>query len=156
MVVNDLDDLYRDPILDHCRHPRNPDLVESPDLSGQAVNPFCGDEVDLQIVLDNGHVARVGAQGRGCAINQASTSMLSEAIRGKTIKEIEELSNRFKEMMRGPEPSEVEIQGLDDLRSLSGVRQFPVRIKCALLCWSALEEAIDAHRKGQGAVTRYG
>ena len=151
MVLNDLDDLYRDPILDHRRHPRNPDPVESPDLVGHAVNPFCGDEVDLQIVFDNGYVSRVGAQGRGCSINQASASMLSEAIRGKTVEEIVEVSGLFKSMMRGPDPTGDEFKRLDDLRALSGVRQFPVRIKCALLAWSALEEAIEAYGIEHGA-----
>lgn len=146
MVINDLDDLYRNPILDHTRHPRNPDPLEEPDAAGRAVNPFCGDEVDLQIALDDGRVSGVGVQGRGCSINQASASMLSEAIKGKTIDEIAELAALFKRTMRGPDSSNNELEHLDDLSALDGVRQFPVRIKCALLAWSALDEAIESHR----------
>ena len=149
MEINQLNELYRDPILDHCRRPRNPDLLESPDVSGQSVNPFCGDEVDLQIVLDGSRVSGVGVQGRGCSINQASASMLSEAISGKTIGEMEALADVFKGMMRDAEPSQEELDRLGDLRALAGVREFPVRIKCALLAWSALEEGMEAFREGR-------
>lgn len=146
MVINDLDDLYRNPILDHCRHPRNPDPIDEPDTAGRAVNPFCGDEVDLQIVLDDGRVSGVGVQGRGCSINQASASMLSEAITGKTIDEIDDLAALFKRTMRDPGSSGDDLEHLDDLSALSGVRQFPVRIKCALLAWTALHDAIESYR----------
>ena len=142
MELPNLDDLYRDAILDHCRHPRNSNPLESPDISAQAINPFCGDEVDIQITLDGGRVSRVGAQGRGCSINQASTSMLSEALVGKTIEEIQALSELFRSMMRGAKRSKEELERLGDLQALYGVQEFPVRIKCALLPWSALEEAL--------------
>lgn len=149
MVLNDLDDLYRDPILDHCRHPRNNDRLESPDVSGRAVNPFCGDEVDFQIVLESGRVAHVGIQGVGCAINQASASMLSVALAGKSPEEIQTLSDLFKDLMSGRDHSEEELNLLGELRSLSGIQSFPVRIKCTLLAWSALEEGMDGYRQEQ-------
>ena len=81
MKVNNIDDLYSGYILDHCRHPRNHNFIENYDVSGHDVNPFCGDEVDLQLVLDNGRVSGVGVQSVGCSINQASASMLSEVMR---------------------------------------------------------------------------
>ena len=143
----DLDDLYGDSILDHCRHPRNHDQLESSDISGRAVNPFCGDEVDLQIVVDSGRISRVGVQAAGCSINQASASMLSEVLAGKTVEEVLQLSGLFRRVMGGSEPTDAELRRLGGLSALLGVQQFPVRIKCSLLAWSALGEGIEDYRK---------
>ena len=143
MKVNNIDDLYSDYILDHCRHPRNHNFIENYDVSGHDVNPFCGDEVDLQLVLDNGRVSGVGVQSVGCSINQASASMLSEVIGGRSMEEIHHLLNIFKNFMKGLTPPENEVVKLGDVRFLSEVQKFPVRIKCALLAWSALEGAIE-------------
>ncbi len=151
METGDLDDLYGDPILDHRRHPRNSDVVEDPDVAGRAVNPFCGDEVDVQISLDAGRAARIGVQSEGCSINQATASMMSERISGKSIEEIEVLSNLFHRLMDGEQLSDEELGTLGELQSLVGVRRYPVRIKCALLSWSGLEEAIEKHRVAQHA-----
>jgi nitrogen fixation NifU-like protein len=148
MALNELDDLYREAILDHSRNPRNSDEVKDADITGNAVNPFCGDEIHLQIRLsDEGHVEHIGLQGEGCSINQATGSMITKAIKGKTLEEIEAVSTLFKSMIRGHSPTEEEIKELGELESLSSVRQFPVRIKCALLAWSALEDGIDEYRK---------
>jgi nitrogen fixation NifU-like protein len=148
MAIEELDDLYRDVILDHCRNPRNRPRLEAPDIEARAVNPFCGDEIDLQIRLDErGRVARVGLQSAGCSINQASGSLLSEAIAGKTLAELEALSATFTAMMRGPADGETP-ETLGDLKAMSGVRKFPVRVKCALLAWSALNEGIEEYRRG--------
>ena len=146
MELGDLDDLYRDAILDHCRHPRKGDLLKDPDAAARAVNPFCGDEVDLQLVFQDGLVADVGAQSVGCSINQASSSMLSEAVDGRTLEDVESLTALFKRMMGGNVFTKEELDPLGDLRNLAGVLQFPVRIKCALLSWSALTEAIQELR----------
>ena len=150
MESPDLDDLYDDAILDHCRHPRNPDVLESPDISGKAVNPFCGDEVSLQVVLDGGRISRVGVQSVGCAINQASASMLSEAVEGKTIEEVGAMERTFRSTMRGEAPAERDTKQPRYLESLVEVRKYPVRIKCALLAWSALEDGIERASKEQG------
>ena len=147
MEPNQLDELYGDAILAHRRHPRNHKKLETPDITGHAVNPFCGDEVDLQIVLDDDRVSKVGAQGVGCSINQAVVSMLSEAIDRKSLEEVEALSGLFQAMMGGSPPSEEDLERLGDLKTLSAVRQYPVRIKCALLAWTALEEAIEDYEK---------
>jgi len=143
----DLDDLYGDSILDHCRHPRNHGRVEGPDISGRAVNPFCGDEVDVQVAVDSGRISRVGVQAAGCSINQASASMLSETLAGKTVEEIQDLSALFRRVMGGSEPSDEELLRLGGLSALLGVQRFPVRIKCSLLAWSALGEGIEDYRK---------
>lgn len=145
MESRELDELYSEVILDHCRHPRNRDEVPAPDIQADGVNPFCGDEVHLQIALDGqGRVARVGLQGKGCSINQASGSMLTEAIAHKTLSEVEDLVRLFRAMMGGAVPADGR---LGELQALSEVRRYPVRIKCALLAWSTLEEGIEDYRR---------
>jgi nitrogen fixation NifU-like protein len=150
MAPNELDDLYGEVVLDHCRHPRNMPALESPDLTARAVNPFCGDEVELQVGVESGRVSSVGAQSVGCSINQAATSLLSEIIVGKSLEEIPALAGVFRAMMNGRELTDEEAQGLGDLKALATVRQFPVRIKCALLSWSALEDAIEENLAQRG------
>lgn len=143
MASSELNDLYGDAILDHCRHPRNPDVIEDPTGSGNAVNPFCGDEVALQFVIEDGRVSQVGVQSKGCSINQASASMLSEALANKSADEIAQLAKRFREALQGSGPTPEQLERLGPLRALVGVREFPVRIKCALLPLSAIEDALE-------------
>ena len=151
MELPQLDDLYRDAILDHRRYPRNSDKLDNPNIIGDSVNPFCGDEIHLQMDLDTeGRVERVGLQGEGCSINQAAGSMLTEAVVGKTLQEIGGLIATFKRMMRGDPDAETQLSGENDLRSLIGVRQYPVRIKCALLSWSALEDGVLSYHRSSG------
>ena len=149
MALNELDDLYREAILDHSRNPRNSDKVVDADITADAINPFCGDEIHLQISLnDRSRVEHVGIQGEGCSINQATGSMITKAINGKTLDEVEAVSSLFKSMMRGHSPTAEEVAELGELETLSSVRHFPVRIKCALLAWSALDDGIEEYRKG--------
>ena len=130
-------------IMDHYRTPRNRDPLAAPTLSAYELNPFCGDLIDLKLRLnEHGAVDGVCAHSEGCSIIQASASMMSEAVKGKTLPEIEALSGLFRSFMR-PAPSESVAAGLGDLYALGVVRQYPVRIKCALLPWTALEEAIS-------------
>ncbi len=145
MALGNLDEIYRDDvILDHRRNPRNPRRLADPDLVVDGVNPFCGDEIHIQVLLDStGRVREVGFQGAGCSINQATGSMLSEAIRGLDLGEMSALSDRFREMMTGSDPTQSLLSELGDLGSLAKVRGFPVRIKCALLAWSALDDGIS-------------
>lgn len=144
MALGSLDQIYRDDvILDHRRNPRNPCRIDDADIFMDGVNPFCGDEIHLQIKLgQDGRVAQVGFQGEGCSINQATGSMLSEAIKGLTLAEAATLSDQFHEMMQGPQPSQEQVNRLGDLGALAKVRDFPVRIKCALLAWSTLEDGL--------------
>jgi nitrogen fixation NifU-like protein len=148
MELPQLDDLYRDSILDHRRNPRNSDKLDNANIIGDSVNPFCGDEIHLQIDLDaEGRVERVGLQGEGCSINRAAGSMLTEAVVGKTLHEIDHLVQTFRRMMQGDSDAESQLSEENDLLSLIGVRQFPVRIKCALLSWSALEDGLLSYRR---------
>ncbi len=143
-----LEELYRQVILDHYRTPRNRGRLESPDASAKGDNPLCGDEITVELRLSADRVADVAIQGQGCSISQASASMMSEAIKGKTRSEIKDLIGSFKAMMSiDLPPTETERPGseLGDLEALQGVRRFPVRIKCADLPWTTLQEALSAN-----------
>ncbi len=151
MALNELDDLYREAILDHSRKPRHQAVLDRADITASAVNPFCGDETSIQVALESGRVSQVGGRAKGCAISQASRSMLTQLLIGQSLDEIDTIIAIFQRMMRGREPSLEEMARLGDVGALEGVRQFPVRIKCALLAWSALEEAIEAYPGDEGA-----
>ena len=143
-----LNELYRAVILDHYRAPRHHDHLDSPDGAADGNNPLCGDEVTIEVKLDGEVVSEVGAIGTGCSISQASASMMSEAITGKSRQEVEELIRKFKVMMTIEESNEEVVDPdrpgatLGDLEALQGVRKFPVRIKCADLPWITLEQAL--------------
>ena len=143
MGPSDLDELYDARILDHSRAPRHAERVAAPDAEGSAVNPFCGDEAHIQLALDGGRIARIGIQSVGCSINRSSASMLSEAVSGRSRGEAGEVEGRFRRLMGGEALSAEESDSLGDLVALDAVRAFPVRIKCALLAWTALEEALE-------------
>jgi nitrogen fixation NifU-like protein len=139
-----LDGLYGDAIMDHYRNPRHRIPVPAPDIEAEEFNPFCGDRVTLQIKLnEDGRVARVSSRSEGCSIIQATASMMSEVMQGKTLAELSELSLLFRRMMQGNPPGEEPDGTLGDLVALQVVRRYPVRIKCALLPWMALEEGIE-------------
>lgn len=145
-----LEQLYREVILDHYRNPRHAGSIESPDAHAEGHNPLCGDEITIDLDLDGDTVADARIRGRGCSISQASASMMAEAITGKTFDEIDDLSHRVKAMLdieEGDPGLDPERPGaaLGDLEALAGVRQFPVRIKCADLAWTTLAEALQ-HR----------
>ena len=138
-----LDSLYQEIVLDHYKNPRNNRLLEEPDLKAEGFNPFCGDRVMLTAKLDDGGlVSDVGFYGEGCAISQSSASMMTEAIKGGTVEEAGAMVSLFKGMMQGKELSAEQEESLGELAVLRGVREFPIRIKCALLTWSALQDAI--------------
>ena len=137
------DGLYGQMIMDHYRTPRNREPLPLATLKAYELNPFCGDLIDLQLCLDEyGSVNAVYANSEGCSIIQASSSLMSEAIKGKTPAEITGLSAHFREFLRDRTGASDPPPDLGDLCSLGVVRQYPVRIKCALLPWTALEEAI--------------
>ena len=143
----ELDELYREIILDHYRNPRNRGSLEGPSLSGEGDNPLCGDEVKLDVAIQGGQIAAVRFLGRGCSISQASASMLTQAIMGLSLEEAEPLFESFKGMMYGSD--QVDPESLGDLEALQGVRKFPVRVKCATLAWNVLQEALEQHGKAK-------
>jgi nitrogen fixation NifU-like protein len=144
--------LYGDVIMDHYRHPRCRQSVPNADLVTHDFNPFCGDEVTLQLKLDDSRkVVAVSSHSEGCSIIQASASMLAEAMAGLTLAELTALSKTFRDMMQGKPAPEDASSRLGNLEALRVVRQYPVRIKCALLPWVALEQGIlNYHRHNSG------
>jgi nitrogen fixation NifU-like protein len=125
--------------------------VPDPDIESHELNPFCGDEVTLQIKLDGeGRVAAVRSVSQGCSIVQSSASMMAELMEGKTLEQLMGLSRRFRSFMQGDPVEEGKVAGLGDLEALQVVRQYPVRIKCVLLPWLALEEGIEQASSDDG------
>lgn len=141
-----LEDLYREVILDHYRNPRNREPLARVDATADGVNPLCGDEVSISLAVEDGRVTGVAVAGHGCSISQSSASMMSEAIKGLTLDEVADVIARFKGLMsiEGAIETDPERPGavLGDLEALQGVRQYPVRIKCANLAWTTLEDAL--------------
>ena len=138
--------LYQEMILDHYRRPRNKGTLERADAVAEMKNPLCGDEITVQVEFDANGIGDLRFSGRGCAISQASASMMTQLVKGKGAAEIDTLRNRFRDMMLG-DASAVTDEKLGSLRALSGVARFPARVKCALLAWNALETAL-AERGG--------
>jgi nitrogen fixation NifU-like protein len=141
-----LDELYRELILDHYRRPRHQDRVDDPDVVAEGYNPVCGDEIEMELRFDDDRLSAIGIRGRGCSISQASASMMSDLVEGRSPGEIGRLSLAFKEMMTHPEVPAPEELG--DLEALQGVGKFAVRVKCATLAWHTLEDGLAQHAQG--------
>jgi nitrogen fixation NifU-like protein len=133
--------LYQEMILDHYRRPRNKGAIADADETVVMKNPLCGDEIEIQVRYEGDSIAEVGFSGRGCSISQASASMMTQLVKGKSVEEIDELRSRFRDMVMGDEDA-AEDKSLGSLRALSGVARFPARVRCALLAWNALETAL--------------
>jgi nitrogen fixation NifU-like protein len=133
--------LYQELILDHYRRPRNRGTLAEPTGSASLRNPLCGDEVDVHVAVQDGKVADVKFGGRGCSISQASASMMTELVKGRTPDEVHALGERFAEMIRGNAEAAKD-QELGQARALSGVSRFPTRVRCALIAWEAMERAV--------------
>jgi nitrogen fixation NifU-like protein len=143
-----LEELYREVILDHYRNPRRRGTLGGDHIHAEGQNPSCGDEFSLDLALENGVVTDAAISGQGCSISQASGSMMADVIVGKSTEEVRDLTHKFKVMMsieEGENPVDPDRPGsvLGDLEALQGVRKFPVRIKCADLAWTTLEDALD-------------
>ncbi len=134
------DDLYREIIIDHYRNPRHHGEVDPADVSLEASNPLCGDELGLTLRLRDGRVEAVGFTGVGCSISQASASMMCEEVSGRSQGDAAAIAHRFRAMLLEGGPTDE----LGDLEALQGVQQYPVRIKCALLAWNALLQGMGA------------
>jgi nitrogen fixation NifU-like protein len=133
--------LYQEVILDHYRRPRNKGTLAEPTGSASLRNPLCGDEVDVQVEVRDGTVADVKFSGRGCSISQASASMMTELVKGRTPQEVRALGERFAEMIRGDATAATD-DALGHARALSGVSRFPTRVRCALIAWEAMARAV--------------
>jgi len=146
------DDLYREIVLEHFRNPRNAGRLPQPTVVAHGANPFCGDEIELTLLVEHDALRDLRVEAKGCSISQAAASMMTEAVKGKTIAQAETMVCQFKAAMLENAPMG-ESEEWEDLRALHGVKKYPVRIKCALLSWNTLLQAIHAHRQGQGRVT---
>jgi nitrogen fixation protein NifU and related proteins len=147
----DLRELYQDIILDHGRHPRNFHALESPSHFAHGHNPLCGDRVTIYVKLDGERIADVSFEGKGCAISTASSSLMTEILKGKTLAEAEMLFKTFHAKVTGgtapPAPESLE-DDLDRLEPLTGVKTYPARVKCATLAWHAFEAALKGGAVG--------
>lgn len=150
--MNNLDELYREIILDHYRSPRNRgELASPPATRVEGFNPLCGDEITVFLEVRDGLIADIKLQGQGCSISQASSSLMSAAVKGQTIERAREKIETFKQMMTvhastlatDAEAAEVDLRTLGELAALRGVVKFPVRIKCAVLAWNTLLQGLD-------------
>jgi nitrogen fixation NifU-like protein len=146
MAEANLAALYQEMILDHYRRPRNKGVLEHAHTSVMMKNPLCGDEIELQLEFDGDKIRDVKFTGQGCSISQASASMMTELVKGKDEAEVERLRQAFRAMVMGVGATEADT-ALGKMRALSGVSKFPARVKCALLGWNALEEAVDRHHE---------
>jgi nitrogen fixation protein NifU and related proteins len=147
----ELRDLYREILLDYYRSGAHKGKVARPDFSSRGINPVCGDELSLTLREEGGRVAQIRYDGHGCVISQASCAMMAEALEGTTLPRARELVSAFKDMML----SKIEMKDLPEeleaLKSLEGVRKFPIRVKCATLAWNTLLQGLSASGKDVSA-----
>ena len=144
--MSSLDDLYRRVIMDHYQKPHNMGELEEADATIQLKNPTCGDQIQLQMKVDDGKIIDAKFKGEGCSISMSSASMMTDAIKGLEVNEALDMADRFSKMLLG-EP--VDTDDFDDIEALQGVCKFPARIKCATLAWKAMEKGVQekhAHR----------
>ena len=135
-----IDELYKEVILDHYKSPRNKRPLEDATVSVHKTNPLCGDEITLHARVEDGKVTAIAFEGQGCSISQASASMLTESVEGKTVTDATALAGEFRSMMEGKVDPDEDTFG--DLVALKGVAKYPVRIKCAVLGWDVLQDAL--------------
>ncbi|CAN5752932.1 SUF system NifU family Fe-S cluster assembly protein [soil metagenome] len=142
-----LQSLYQEVILEHYRNPRNKGELEDSDVEIHMNNPTCGDEIVLQLRVRDERIEAVRFRGHGCSISQAAASMMTRQLEGRSLDDAHALTARFTEMMHGSEEAAAD-KSLGDLRALAGVAKFPVRVRCALLAWDALQQAAQKVRGG--------
>jgi nitrogen fixation protein NifU and related proteins len=141
--MSDLRELYQEVILDHNRRPRNFGTLADPTRTARGHNPLCGDKLTLQLRLEGDRIVEVAFEGTGCAISKASASLMTEAVKGKTITEVEALFERFHAVVTAPGDVPVDTAGLGKLAVFAGVREFPARVKCASLAWHTVKSAVE-------------
>ena len=145
-MIEQLDELYRDVILDHFAHPTHAGELPDAQIKADGDNPLCGDTLSFHIQVDGGRMSRVRFRGKGCAISQAAASMLAGALEGTSIVEARRIVGAMKALMQGEAPpASVD---LVDLEALAGVRKFPVRVKCAALSWNVVERGLEEYGHG--------
>lgn len=144
--MSDLDELYQQVILDHNRRPRNFGKLEGATKSVEGFNPLCGDHITVHVLLDQDRIQDITFEGSGCAIAKASASIMTESVKGKTKQESETLFSKVHTMLTTGPDGKVETEGLGKLAVFAGVREFPVRVKCASLAWHTLHAALEGEQ----------
>ena len=139
--MSDLNDLYQEVILDHNKRPRNFRRIDPASHHADGFNPLCGDKLSLTMTVEGENIADVAFQGSGCAISKASASLMTDAVKGRSVQEARSLFERFHRMVTTP--PDVAVEDMGKLSVLAGVREFPVRVKCASLAWHTLKAALD-------------
>ncbi len=149
-----LSDLYQEVILDHNRHPRNFEKIDNATSVAHGVNPLCGDHYDIYLLKNaDGSLKKVAFQGDGCAISKASASLMTQAVEGKSAGEAGALKDHFIHLLTDATVSDEHRAGAGRLKFFEGVKNFPIRVKCATLAWRALEEALKTDGQAQPKVT---
>lgn len=143
----ELDALYQEVILDHCKRPRNFHAMEGADRHADGYNPLCGDKFRIYLKLADGRITDISFQGSGCAISTASASILTETLKGKTIAEAEALFETFHDLVTGKQAQPGSAPTAGKLAVFSGVAEFPIRVKCATLAWHTLKSALGGDPK---------
>ena len=140
MTPDSLDSLYRELILDHYKRPRNHGAIPSAAVHVEGVNPVCGDEIHLDLGVENDVIEEIGFWGGGCSISQASASMMTDRLKGRSTEEAKRILGEVRAMLVDGAPP---CRELGDLEALEGVAKLPVRVKCALLCWNVLDQGLQ-------------
>lgn len=141
--MSDLRELYQQVILDHNRSPRNYRCMCDADRTSEGHNPLCGDHLSLYVKLDGSRIADIAFRGEGCAISKASASLMTDAVKGQTLEDAQSLFGKFRDLVTSDLSTEPVVDGIGKLAVFAGVREFPVRIKCATLAWHTLEAALE-------------
>ncbi|MCI0330408.1 MAG: SUF system NifU family Fe-S cluster assembly protein [candidate division Zixibacteria bacterium] len=145
-MISEISLLYQEVIIDHSKRPRNFRVLEGADRKAEGYNPLCGDRLVLFLKMDGDRIAEIAFQGSGCAISTASASIMTAELKGKTVKEAKEIFEKFHQMVTGTPNGDWEMR-LGKLAAFSGVSQFPVRVKCASLCWHTLKAALEEKKE---------
>jgi nitrogen fixation NifU-like protein len=140
--MSDLRELYQETILDHNRSPRNFRKMENATRTVEGFNPLCGDHLHLYLLIENNRLKDVAFEGKGCAISKASASLMSAELKNKTTEEAREIFERFHQMVTAEMEEKIDLHAMGKLAAFSGIREFPVRVKCAILPWRTLEAGL--------------
>ena len=141
--MNEMEELYREIILDHNKRPRNFRTMENATHHADGHNPLCGDQIEVFVKVVDGKIEDISFQGEGCAISKSSASLMTTALKGRTIEEARKECGIVVDMLAGRDTDAAKLDALGDIAALQGVKQFPARIKCATLSWHALEESLQ-------------
>jgi nitrogen fixation protein NifU and related proteins len=152
--MSDLRDLYQDVILDHSRKPRNFGALAAANRRAEGSNPLCGDQVTVYLDLADGRLRDIAFEGAGCAISTASASLMTEALKGRSVEEVRRLFHGFHELLTTGAAGDEGAPDLAKLAVFSGVREYPMRVKCATLAWHALMAALDGHDQPVGTESK--